>query len=53
MKIIVFVGLPGAGKSTKAKEFESQGFIIHSPDTIRNELNIHEIERTKEVFNIL
>lgn len=53
MKIIVFVGLPGAGKSTKAKEFESQGFIIHSPDAIRNELNMHNLDQTEEVYNIL
>ena len=52
MKVIVFVGLPGAGKSTKAKEFESQGYVIHSVDSIRNEFNLHEQNDISKVLNI-
>ena len=48
----MLVGFPGAGKSTLAKIFESNGYKIHSPDLIRNELDIHEINRTKEILNI-
>lgn len=51
MKFVMLVGLPGAGKSTFAQSFE--GFAIHSPDAIRNELNIHEIDRAQEVLDIL
>ena len=53
MRIIVFVGLPGAGKSTKAKEFESQGYVVHSPDAIRNKYNLHKKEDINEVLSIL
>ena len=50
MKLIMLVGLPGAGKSTFAQSFKE--FAVHSPDAIRNELNIHEIDRAQEVLNI-
>lgn len=53
MKIVVFVGMPGAGKSTKAKEYEDQCYIIHSPDAIRNEYNMHEIDQVSEILEIL
>ena len=51
MKFIMLVGLPGAGKSTFANTFE--GYAIHSPDAIRNELNIHDIYQAQEVLDIL
>ena len=53
MKIIVLVGLPGAGKSTLAEEYRKQGYIIHSPDAIRNELCLHSLDDTQKVFDIL
>ena len=52
-KFIMFVGLPGAGKSTKALEYEKLGYKIYSPDKIRNELNMHETEQIQEVLDIL
>ena len=53
MKIIVLVGLPGAGKSTLAEEYRKQGYKIHSPDAIRNELHLHSLDDTQKVFDIL
>ena len=53
MKFIMLVGLPGSGKSTFAESLKEQGYVVHSPDKIRNELNLHDIEDTKKVFNIL
>ena len=53
MKLIMLVGLPGSGKSTKAEEFRRQGYIIHSPDVIRNELNLHSNDDTQKVYDIL
>ena len=53
MKLIMLVGLPGSGKSTKAEEFRKQGFIVHSSDAIRNELNLHSLDDTQRVFDIL
>lgn len=53
MTIIVLVGLPGCGKSTKAKELEKQGYIIHSSDAIKNELNLHNKDDISNVYNIL
>jgi len=51
--LIMLVGLPGSGKSTKAEEYRKQGFIIHSSDAIRNELNLHSLDDTQRVFDIL
>ena len=53
MKLIMLVGLPGSGKSTKAEELRKQGFIVHSSDAIRNELNLHSLDDTQKVFDIL
>lgn len=53
MKLIMLVGLPGSGKSTKAEEFRKQGYIVHSSDAIRNELNLHSLDDTQRVFDIL
>lgn len=36
-KLLVFMGLPASGKSTKAKELEAQGWIRTNKDTIRSE----------------
>lgn len=52
-KFIMLVGLPGSGKSTKAKEYESQGYVVHSPDAIRNEYNMHSADQITEVLEIL
>ena len=53
MTIVMLIGLPGSGKSTKAKEYESIGYVIHSSDAIRNELNLHSLSDTQKVFDIL
>lgn len=53
MKLIMLVGLPGSGKSTKAEEFRKQGYMVHSSDAIRNELNLHSLDDTQRVFDIL
>lgn len=53
MKFIMLVGLPGAGKSTFAEQYKNKNFIIHSPDILRNELNLHSLDDTQKIFNIL
>ena len=53
MKLIMMVGLPGAGKSTKSSEYAEKGYIVHSPDAIRNELNLHSNDDTQKVYDIL
>lgn len=53
MRLVMLVGLPGSGKSTKTEEYKKQGYIIHSPDAIRNELNLHSLDDTQKVFDIL
>ena len=53
MKLVMLVGFPGAGKSTLAKEYENKGYVVHSPDSIRNELNLHSLDDTQKVFDIL
>ena len=53
MNFIMLVGLPGAGKSTIAQKFTNNDYTILSPDQLRNELNIHEIDRIKEILEIL
>ena len=53
MKFVMLVGFPGAGKSTIAKEYQKQGYVIHSPDAIRNELNMHEDNQIGEVLDIM
>lgn len=53
MKLVMLVGFPGAGKSTLAKEYENKGYVVHSPDVIRNELDLHSLDDTQRVFDIL
>ena len=53
MNFIMLVGLPGAGKSTIAQKFTNKGYTILSPDQLRNELNIHEIDRIRDILDIL
>lgn len=53
MNFIMLVGLPGAGKSTIAQKFTDKGYTILSPDQLRNELNIHEIDRIRDILDIL
>ena len=36
-ELIIMVGIPGAGKSTKCIEYEQQGYKVHSSDAIRIE----------------
>lgn len=52
MTFIMLVGFPGAGKSTIAKEYESKGFVVHSPDSIRNELDLHSLDDTQHILDI-
>lgn len=53
MKLIMLVGFPGAGKSTFAEQYKNKNFIIHSPDILRNELNLHSLDDTQRVLDIL
>lgn len=55
--ILVFCGLPGSGKSTKAEEFKrfyGESVEVVSTDAIREEVfgDIHTQEHNTEVFNI-
>lgn len=50
---IMLVGLPGCGKSTFANKLVKQGYVIHSPDSIRNEFNLHDLSHTEAVYSIL
>lgn len=50
MNFIILVGMPGAGKSTFAEKFN---YTIMSPDQIRNEFNLHDINDINKVLDIL
>ena len=52
-EFIVFVGFPGAGKSTYAESFRQMGYAIHSPDAIKNQYNLHSVKDLKTVYNML
>ena len=52
-EFIMLVGMPGAGKSTIAEEYVEHGFTVHSPDIIRNKLNLHSLDDTAKVFDIM
>ena len=52
-EFIVFVGFPAAGKSTLAEQFRNYGFVVHSPDAIRNLYGLHDLKHTSKVFDIL
>ena len=54
-KLVVMVGLPGAGKTTKTEEYLAQGFKIHSSDAIRLEVfnEVYNAENTPRVFSIM
>ena len=55
VEFIMLVGLPGSGKSTCAEKLKKEGYIIHSSDTIREELtgDVNSQENNLEVFDIL
>lgn len=52
---IMISGIPASGKSTYAKQLESEGYIVHSSDSIRKELyGSEEIQgNPHEVFKVL
>ena len=55
-KLIIMVGLPGSGKSTRAKELaQIERCVILSSDTIRKEISGCEQDQTKndQVFKLL
>ena len=54
-EFIMLVGLPASGKTTYAKQLESEGYIVHSSDSIREELyGSEEIQSNPhEVFKVL
>lgn len=37
-ELIMFVGIPGSGKSTKAREYEEKGYAVLSSDEVRAEV---------------
>lgn len=53
--LIYFVGLPASGKSYYANKCKKKGYIVHSSDSIREELYGNESIQgdSKEVFKIL
>ena len=53
-KMIMLVGLPGAGKSVYADGLKEKGYIVHSSDKIREELgDVNDQSKNIDVFNIL
>lgn len=52
-KLVVLVGLPGAGKTEYAKRLKSDGFIICSSDEMRERMygDINDQEHNREVFD--
>ena len=54
IKFVMLVGLPGSGKSTYAEILKADGYIVHSSDTIREELgDVNDQSKNTEVFEIL
>lgn len=53
-RLILLVGIPGAGKTTLASKLQGRGFHVLNADTIRHELygNAAEQGDAKEVFAI-
>lgn len=54
-EFIMLVGLPGCGKSTYAKKIETEGYVIHSSDAIREELfgDVNSQKDNTKVFDVL
>ena len=52
-EFIMMVGIPGCGKSHKSKELATKGYAIHSSDTLREELNMHEPNQSGIIFDIM
>ena len=54
-ELVMLVGIPGCGKSSITKEYETHGYRVHSSDQIRNELyGSEEIQgKASEVFGLL
>lgn len=54
-ELVMLVGIPGCGKSSISREYEEQGYLVHSSDLIRKELyGSEEIQgKAAEVFELL
>ena len=55
MEFIMFVGIPGSGKSYMAEQYAQRGYHVHSSDAIRKELFGDESIQGKatQVFDLL
>ncbi len=54
-KFIMLVGLPASGKSTISKQYENEGYKIHSSDNLREEIlgDVSNQSQNANIFNIL
>lgn len=54
-KLIMLVGLPASGKSRLAKKLERKGFIVHSSDSLREEMfgDVNCQDKNAKLFNEL
>ncbi len=55
-ELVMLIGLPACGKSSFAGDLEKKGYVVHSSDKIRlelNEENMNTKEHNKKVFEIL
>lgn len=52
MFLVITYGISGSGKTTVAKQYESEGFVRISPDDMRKEMtgSISDLSKDKEVF---
>lgn len=51
---IMLVGIPGCGKSTLTEKLvKEEGYVVHSSDAIRNELNMHNPKQSGLIFDIM
>ena len=52
--LVIMIGAPGCGKSTKSEELAQQGFCVICPDKIRAELTGDESDQTRneDVFEL-
>lgn len=54
IRFYMMVGLPGSGKSTYTEKLKEEGVIIHSSDSVREELgDVNDQSKNEEVFKIL
>lgn len=54
IRFYMMVGLPGSGKSTYTEKLKEEGVIIHSSDSVREELgDVNDQSKNEEVFRIL